>query len=146
MVVELNTTVLNGNPIDILLVEDSDTDVKITLRAFDKAKVKNNIYVVNDGIEAFDFIYHRGKFTDIEKFPRPDLILLDINMPKMNGFEVLAQIKKDPQVNFIPVIMLTSSKNDEDVLKSYQNGAVSYIPKPVSFEEFVRACFKTAIY
>ena len=133
-----NLTDTNNRPIDILLVEDNDTDVKITLRAFEKAKIKNNVFVVNDGQEALDFITHQGKYTDGKKWPRPDLILLDINMPKLSGFDVLKKLKQDSKYNFIPVVMLTSSKSDEDVLKSYQTGAVSFIQKPVSFEVFTK--------
>lgn len=134
----LTATEINTEPIDILLVEDNEADVKITLRAFQKSKIKNNIFVVNDGQEALDFVFYRGKYVDREKFPRPDLILLDINMPKMGGFEVLSRLKADPRFNFIPVVMLTSSKSDQDVFKSYRDGAVSFISKPVGFEDFVR--------
>lgn len=123
---------------NILLVEDQQADIKITLRAFAKLKLKNNIYVVNDGQEALDFIYHQGKYVDKNKFPRPDLILLDIKMPKMDGFQVLERLKNDLQYNFIPVIMLTSSKNEEDIAKSYKKGAASFIPKPVNYTEFVK--------
>ena len=126
---ESNVTEVNDHPIDILLVEDNEADVKITLRAFQKARIKNNVQVVNDGQAALDFM---------KKFPRPDLILLDINMPKLSGFEVLKKLKADPKVSFIPVVMLTSSKSEEDVLKSYQNGAVSFIPKPVASEAFAK--------
>ena len=135
---ESNVIEVNDRPIDILLVEDDETDVKITLRAFGKAKIRNNVSFVTDGQEALDFIHHVGKYQDENKFPRPDLILLDINMPKMDGFEVLKKLKADPKLNFIPVVMLTSSKSEEDVLKSYQNGAVSFIPKPVAFESFTK--------
>ena len=135
---EAKTPDVNDHPIDILLVEDNEADIKITLRAFQKAKIKNHVHFVNDGQEALDFIRHEGKYQDREKFPRPDLILLDINMPKLSGFEVLSRLKTDSRFNFIPVVMLTSSKNDEDVLKSYKNGAVSFIPKPVSFKDFVK--------
>ena len=128
----------NDRPIDILLVEDDEADIKITLRAFEKGKIKNHVYVVTDGEEALDFINHTGKYQDERKFPRPDLILLDINMSKMNGFEALKKLKADPKFSFIPVVMLTSSKSEEDVLKSYQDGAVSFIPKPVAFEAFMR--------
>ena len=123
---------------NILLVDDSETDVKITLRAFSKAKAKMNIYVAGDGQEALDFIYHKGKYQEEKKFPRPDLILLDIKMPRLDGFEVLKKVKGDPQYNFIPVIILTSSKNEEDVIKSYKNGAASFIPKPINYEDFVK--------
>ena len=135
---ESNVTEVNDHPIDILLVEDDEADIKITLRAFEKAKIKNNISVVTDGQEAMDFVTHQGKYHDRKKFSRPDLILLDINMPKLGGFEVLKKLKADPKFQFIPVVMLTSSRNEEDVLKSYQNGAVSFIPKPVVFETFAK--------
>ena len=123
---------------NILLVDDNETDVKITLRAFSKAKAKMNIYIAGDGQEALDFIYHKGKYQEKKNFPRPDLILLDIKMPKLDGFEVLKNLKGDPQYNFIPIIILTSSKNEEDVIKSYKNGAASFIPKPINYEDFVK--------
>ena len=129
---------INIGPINILLVDDNESDVKISLRAFEKAKLKNNIYVVRDGMEALDFLYNRGDFRDQQKYPRPGIILLDINMPKMNGFDVLNKIKADNDLRTIPVVMLTSSKNDEDVLRSYGYGASSYIPKPVVYDEFVK--------
>ena len=127
---------VNNFPIDILLVEDDEADIEITLRAFEKGKLRNNISVVRDGQEALDFIYHEGAYRDGKLYPRPDLILLDIRMPKMDGFEVLKKLKSDPQYSYIPVAMLTSSKNEEDILQSYRNGAVSYIPKPVSYGDF----------
>ena len=127
---------INNQPIDILFAEDNEADIKITLRAFNAAKVKNNIYTVRDGQEALDFVYHQGKYSDPEKYPRPDLILLDIQMPKLDGFQVLEKLKADDRYNFIPVVMLTSSKKDEDVVKSYRSGAVSFIQKPVNYEEF----------
>lgn len=125
-------------PIDILLVEDSEADVKITLRAFKKARLQNNIYVVSDGQEALEFIYHQGQYQDKDKSPRPGLILLDINMPRVSGFEFLEKIKKDDEFKQIPIIMLTSSISDQDVLMSYGSGASSYIQKPVNYEEFVK--------
>lgn len=124
-------------PMNILLVEDNPADAKIALRAFAKSKLRNEIYVVNDGQEALDFIYHEGKYIDKEKFSTPDLILLDIKIPKLDGFQVLERLKQDLQYNFIPVIMLTSSKNEADIAKSYRGGAASYIPKPINYEEFV---------
>ena len=132
----LTTDVLKDAPIDILLVEDDEMDIETTLRAFETGRIKNNISVTRDGEEALDIVYHRGKYRDEKKFPRPDLILLDIRMPKLGGFEVLKKLKSDPQYSFIPVVMLTSSQNEEDVLKSYGFGAASYIPKPVSYEDF----------
>lgn len=128
----------NKEPIDILFVEDNDQDTKITLRAFSKGKIKNNIHVVVDGQEALDYIYHSGKYKNITDAPRPDLILLDIGLPKISGLDVLKKIKEDSSFKHIPVVMLTSSKNEQDIVKSYGYGAASYIPKPVSYEEFVK--------
>ena len=123
---------------NILLVEDNAADVKIALRAFTKSKLKNEIYVVNNGQEALDFIYHNGKYQDKEKFPTPDLILLDIKIPKLDGFQVLERIKNDLQYSYIPIIMLTSSRNEEDIARSYRGGASSFIAKPVDYAEFVK--------
>lgn len=128
----------NCAPINILLVDDTEADVKITLRAFEKARLRNNIFVVQDGDEALDFLNHRGEFSDHQQYPRPGIILLDINMPKIDGFEVLKAIKTDDNLKTIPVVMLTSSKDHQDVLKSYNYGASSYIPKPVDYGEFLR--------
>ena len=138
MPAEFNEKEINSKPINILLVEDNEADVKITLRAFAKAKLKNTIYVINDGQEALDFVQHKGKYQDRERFPRPDLILLDIKLPKLDGFQVLQNLKKDLQYSSIPVIMLTSSKNEEDIAKSYKNGAASFIPKSVNYNDFVK--------
>ena len=129
---------VNDDPIDILLVEDNEADVKITLRAFKKARLRNNVFVVRDGQLALDFVYHQGEYQDKTKFPRPDMILLDINMPRLNGYEVLQKLKSDPSFRAIPVIMLTSSKNEDDVMKTYQWGATSYIQKPVDYDSFVK--------
>lgn len=129
---------INSKPIDILLVEDNEADIKITLRAFKKARLRNNIYVCHNGQEALDFLYHQGDYKDSQQYPRPDLILMDINMPKLNGFEVLQKIKADAAYAAIPVIMLTSSRNESDIVVSYQKGATSYIQKPVEYEDFVK--------
>lgn len=123
-------------PIKILLVEDTEADIKITMRAFNKANVKNEIHVVRDGQEALDYLYHQGQYTDASAAPRPGLILLDINMPRLSGFEVLKRVKNDPDLRVIPVIMLTSSKTEEDILSSYGAGAASYIHKPVDYQQF----------
>jgi len=127
---------MENKNINILLVEDDEVDIQITLRAFNKANSGNNVFIAHDGLEALDYLYHRGEFQDKENYPLPDFILLDINMPRMNGFEFLDQIKKDPKFKLIPVSMLTSSRNNEDVEKSYNNYACSYIPKPVCYEDF----------
>jgi len=122
--------------IDILLVEDSPTDAMLTKHAFSKAKRVYRIHVVNDGIEAMAFLRRQNSYADA---PRPDLLLLDLNMPKMDGREVLAQIKADDGLKAIPVLILTTSSAEEDVLKSYQLHANAFITKPVGFDAFVAA-------
>jgi CheY-like chemotaxis protein len=128
----------NQRSMDILLVEDNEADVKITLRAFDKAKLRHKVYVARDGQEALDFVRNQGDFQDKDKFPTPDLILLDIKMPKVDGFGVLKDLKSDLNYGHIPIIMLTSSKDEEDIMRSYKSGASSFIPKPVKYEDFVK--------
>lgn len=120
--------------INILLVEDNPGDVRLTKEAFKEAKVKNNLHVAWDGVEAMDFLRHNGNFSDA---PRPDLILLDLNMPRKNGREVLAEIKKDPELMRIPVVVLTMSHAEEDILKSYDLHANCYISKPVDIDRFI---------
>jgi two-component system response regulator len=125
---------MNKNkPITILMAEDNATDVMITKEALVHAKLLNTLHVVSDGIEAMDFLHRRGKYP---KAPRPDLILLDLNMPRKNGQEVLAEIKADDKLKFIPVVILTTSKAEEDVLKAYGLHANCYVVKPVDFEVF----------
>ena len=128
----------NNRSINILLVEDSQADIKIALRAFKEVIPESKIYVVGDGEEALDFIYHKGTYQDREKMPVLDLILLDINMPKMDGFQVLENIKNDPKHKAIPVIVLTSSRDEEDRVKSYKNGASNFVSKPISYKDFLK--------
>jgi len=125
-------------PIKILLVEDNLQDIEITRRAFTKARVKNDLIVVRDGEEALDYLYHRGRFNDPTANPRPGMILLDLNLPKISGLDVLRQLKTDPDLKTIPVIVLTVSQHEQDIAKSYDFGANSYIQKPVEFENFVK--------
>ncbi|MFH1449388.1 MAG: response regulator [bacterium] len=132
-------------PIDILLVDDAEDDVVITQRAFKKGKLLNNLYITQSGQEALDFIHHEGKYKN-EPVPTPGLILLDINMPNMNGFQVLEKLKSDRKYCMIPIIMLTISDRDEDIVRSYANGAVSYITKPINFEAFVKIIEQFEIY
>lgn len=122
----------------ILLVEDNESDVKITTRAFLQAELHTALFIVSDGQECLDFIRHEGSYQDPAQYPRPDLILLDINMPRVDGFGVLKVLKADERFKAIPVIMLSASKNDADVRKSYQLGANSFIQKPVDYEKFTR--------
>jgi two-component system response regulator len=121
-------------PIDILLVEDSAADVRLTQEAFKECKVRNRLFHVGDGVEALAFLKQEGKYSDK---PRPDLILLDLNLPKKSGREVLAEIKGDPDLKRIPVVVLTISKAEEDVLRSYNLHCNCYIAKPLDLNQFV---------
>jgi len=122
-----------AKPIEILLVEDNPGDVRLTKEAFKESKILNNLSVVEDGAEAMAFLRQQGEYTGAS---RPDLILLDLNMPKMDGRQVLAEIKKDPTLKNIPVIILTTSKAEQDILKSYNLHANCYIVKPVDLWQF----------
>ena len=123
----------------ILLVEDDPDDQKLTRRALRTSKLGNRLFVANDGEEALDYLYRQGKFTDTALFPRPDLILLDLNMPKIDGRTVLKRIKEDPILRRIPVVVLTTSSHEEDIVRSYDLGVNSYITKPVEMGGFIRA-------
>ena len=124
------------NHVDILLVEDSPADVLITREAFEEFRLTNTLYVVEDGVEALAFLNQTGKYASV---PHPDLILLDLNLPRKNGREVLADIKTDPRFKSIPVVILTTSPSERDVLEAYEHHANCYIVKPVGFENFVEA-------
>ena len=130
----------------ILLVEDNPDDITITKKAMKEAKVANELFVVRDGQEALDFLQHRGAYQDPAASPKPGLILLDINLPKVNGLDVVGQIKRDPDLKRIPVIMLTVSKRDEDIVKSYENGCNSFLQKPVEFDKFVQLIKEIGLY
>jgi chemotaxis family two-component system response regulator Rcp1 len=123
-----------GKPIDILLVEDNPGDVRLIQEAFKSGKIRNNLYIVHDGVKALDFLHQKDSFTEV---PRPDLILLDLNLPKKDGRQVLEEIKYESDLRRIPVVILTSSKTDEDILRSYDLHANCYIPKPVDPNEFI---------
>jgi CheY-like chemotaxis protein len=126
-------------PAEILLVEDNPDDVEITLRAFHKVRVANTVHVVRDGQEALDFLFHKGEYSDRAGAPQPDLILLDLNLPKVNGLEVLAKIKASDELSTTPVIVLALSDRGEDIQRSYELGANTYITKPVDFAKFLHA-------
>ncbi|HOX79100.1 MAG TPA: response regulator [Bacteroidales bacterium] len=130
----------------ILLVEDNEMDVVLTLDAFREARLKNKIIVARNGEEALEYLFGRGEFSDRKSFPLPNLILLDLKMPKIDGFEVLRQIKATPKLKRIPVIILTSSKEDGDRILSYDIGANSYLAKPVSFDGFIEVVRKIDDY
>ena len=137
---------MKGKPIDILLVEDNEDHAELTLRALQNNNLTNDTYVVKDGQEALDFVYHQGKYEDTKKYPRPGLILLDINLPKVTGLEVLETLKKNPDFKSIPIIMLTTSSRDEEIARSYAGGANSYITKPVDFGEFAKKIKDLKLY
>lgn len=123
-----------GHPVDILLVEDNPGDVRLTREALNGAKVWNKLHVVTDGVEALAYLRQHGQYAGM---PRPDLILLDLNLPKKDGREVLAEIKTDPSLRRIPVVILTTSRAEVDILKSYDLHANCYITKPVDLEQFI---------
>ncbi|MBN1252037.1 MAG: response regulator [Bacteroidales bacterium] len=128
----------NKNNIAVtLLVEDNIADQQLTVRAFKKGKINTNLQIVNDGQEAMDYLLGVGKYSNQEEYPWPDLILLDINMPKKDGKQVLKEIRQHPDLKTIPVVMLTTSDQENDVLDSYKFGANSYITKPVRINDFI---------
>jgi len=122
----------------ILIVDDSPKDVELTIAALSEKNLANKVIVAEDGEEALDYLYKRGKFVVYEK-GNPAVILLDIKMPKMNGIEVLKHIRSDPKLKFIPVIMVTSSREEKDLVESYKLGANSYVVKPVDIVQFIEA-------
>lgn len=123
----------NEEPVEILLAEDNPNDVEMTRRAFDKGKFLNNLHVVNNGIEAMNFLRQEGEYADE---PRPDIILLDLEMPQKDGKEVLEDLDDDPGLSPIPVIVLTSSEAERDVVESYRHNANAYMTKPVGYQDF----------
>jgi CheY-like chemotaxis protein len=125
-----------GRPVQILLVEDSPSDVAMTVAALREGHIANDMHVAGDGETAMDFLHRRGEFAGV---PRPDLILLDLNLPKKDGLEVLADVKADDDLKTIPVVVLTTSAAESDVLRSYKLHANSYVTKPVGFEHFLAA-------
>jgi CheY-like chemotaxis protein len=128
-------------PIEILLVEDSPSDTALTVEAIKAGKVVNTLNSVEDGVEALAYLRRRGKYKNAAK---PDLIMLDLNLPRKDGWEVLAEIKSDPVLKIIPIIVLTTSRSDQDILRSYELNANCYITKPVDFNHFIEVikCIK----
>ena len=124
----------HSNTVDILLVEDNPGDVRLTREAFEEGHISNELHVVRDGEKALDFLYQRGEYEDA---PRPHLVLLDLNLPRVGGLEVLEDIRADPDLNKIPVIVLTSSDAEEDIVKSYELQSNAYLTKPIDPDDFV---------
>lgn len=134
------------NEVEILLVEDNPNDVELALRALKKNNIANNIVVISDGEQALDFIYGHGKYEGRDTNSRPRLILLDLKLPKVDGLEVLKVLKSDIDTKSIPVVMLTSSKQECDIVESYRLGVNSYIVKPVDFDNFIESINKIGFY
>lgn len=130
----------------ILLVEDNPDDEALTVRALNKNKIANNLTVVRDGVEALDFLFCTGPYADRNSHETPEVILLDLKLPKVDGLEVLRRIRADERTRLLPVVILTSSKEEQDLIKSYSLGANSYIRKPVDFGQFVEAIHQLGMY
>jgi two-component system, response regulator len=138
---------MNGQgEVEILLVEDNPDDAELALRSLKKNKLANNILVVTDGEEALDFIFARGAFSDRKVENGPKVILLDLKLPKVDGLEVLRAIRSDPRTKIFPVVVLTSSREEKDIVESYRLGVNSYIVKPVDFDKFVTTVRDLGLY
>jgi CheY-like chemotaxis protein len=134
------------NHTTILLVEDNPDDEALTLRAFRKNNIKNEIVVAHDGVEALDYLFGQGIYAGRNASAVPQLILLDLKLPKVDGLEVLQQLRNDPRTALVPVVVLTSSREEQDLMKSYALGANSYVRKPVDFAEFMEAVRQLGLY
>ena len=132
--------------VEILLVEDNPNDAKLALHAFKKNNLTNRIHLVRDGAEALDFIFSTGEYAHRADMPNPKVILLDLKLPKVDGLEVLRRVKNDPKTKGIPIVMLTSSREDKDVIESYSLGVNSYIVKPVDFAQFTESIQHLGMY
>ncbi len=130
----------------ILLVEDNPDDVQLTLRAFQQHHLANDIVVVNDGAEALDYLFGTGRYAGREPNARPVVVFLDLKLPKLDGLEVLRRLRADPRTELLPVVILTSSNEESDLLAGYQLGANSYVRKPVDFEAFIGAARQLGLY
>ena len=136
----------SSSQVEILIVEDNPHDLEMTMRGLQKARLVNHVHVARDGEEALDFVFCEGAHAGRAMSDQPKVILLDLKLPKVDGLEVLARLKADPRTRSIPVVMLTSSQEQSDLLASYQNGVNSYIVKPVNFEAFVQAVAELGMY
>ena len=130
----------------ILLVEDNPDEEALTLRGFDKNKIRNGVVVAHDGAEALDYLFGTGLYEGRDVADQPQVVLLDLKLPKISGLDVLKRIREDERTRFLPVVILTSSKEDKDVIEGYRLGANSYVRKPVNFDEFVEAAKQLGLY
>jgi two-component system response regulator len=137
---------MDTNEVEILLVEDNPNDAELALRALRKNNIANNVLVLTDGEEALNFLFARGEYTHRKVENGPKIILLDLKLPKVDGLEVLRAIKGDPRTKIIPVVILTSSKEEKDIIESYMLGVNSYIVKPVDFDKFIVAVRDIGFY
>jgi CheY-like chemotaxis protein len=137
---------MTGKEVEILLVEDNAADAELALHALRKEKLANSIELVRDGEEALDFLFCRGAFKDRSPNHQPRLILLDLKLPKVDGLEVLRQLKNDPRLKSIPIVILTSSREERDLVESYKLGVNSYIQKPVDFDQFREMIKEVGLY
>jgi len=137
---------MNVHPIEILLVEDNPADVELTLRALREHLLANQVHVVKDGAEALDFLFATGSYSDQQQAINPKVILLDLKLPKVDGLEVLRRIKAEERTKTIPVVVLTSSQEQRDLVSSYELGVNSYIVKPVEFEKFEQSVKELGLY
>ena len=132
--------------VEILLVEDNPNDEELTLRVLQQHRISNRVYVVRDGEEALDFVFGTGQYEERNTDDRPKVILLDLKLPKVDGLEVLKRIKSDPSTRTIPVVVLTSSREERDIINSYELGVNSYIVKPVDFQQFSESVRQLGLY
>lgn len=140
------TEQFSEQPIFILLVEDNPTDAELAIRALRRSRISNQIQLLQDGAEALDFLFCRGDYAHRHINDQPKVILLDLKLPKVSGLEVLQQLKADPRTQMIPIVVLTSSSQDSDVIESYKLGVNSYIVKPVDFEQFNKSVEQLGFY
>jgi CheY-like chemotaxis protein len=137
---------MNTKPITILLAEDDEEDRYLIGEALDEGRVPHRLYVVENGEQLLDYLYRRGKYADLEQWPVPDLILLDLNMPRKDGREVLEEIRFDPELRRTPIVVLTTSSADEDIVRSYDQGVSGFVTKPVTFRELMEVMKSIGTY